>query len=120
MPFGDHSPEISIGAVLCIVAIVFAPIAYFRCSAATGANVRSAESELKAWAGKLDIKIDGSHISCNSDDSDNDGYVSCSYKDKAGEIHQVECAAAFNLQHGCRVPKPNLKVTTINTESSRR
>lgn len=76
MPFGDHSPEISIGAVLCIVAIVFAPIAYFRCSAATGANVRSAESELKAWAGKLDIKIDGSHISCNSDDSDNDGWSS--------------------------------------------
>lgn len=118
MHYRDHSPSMSLAAFLGLCALFIVPVCYVKCSAATGGNVRSAESELKQWAAKLDIEIDGAHMSCNSDDSDGDGYVSCSYKDKAGEVHQVECAGAFNLQHGCRVPKPNLNVTNISTEST--
>jgi hypothetical protein len=120
MHYRGRSPSMSMGAFVGLCALIIIPFCYVKFSAVTGSNVRSAESELKIWAGKLDIEIDGSHISCNSDDSDGDGYVSCSYKDKAGQVHQVECAGAFNFQHGCRVPKPNLKVTQINTDSSRR
>ncbi len=51
-------------------------------------------------------------------DSDGDGYVSCTYMFN-GEPHTVECAGAFNMQHGCRTPKPMLR-STVNVHSSSR
>lgn len=67
----------------------------------------NAEKGAKAWAKSMGITPSG--IVCASQDSDGDGYVSCTIaqKSKNGTITPtaIECAAAFSLSEGCRMPK---------------
>lgn len=72
-------------------------------------NPTTAEKEFIIWSKEFGLHI--KHVNCNSIDSDGDGYVSCSYSLKdSEEIHQVECAGAWNFQHGCRLPKVKVNV----------
>ena len=43
--------------------------------------------------------------SCRNQDTDANGYISCEAVDKNGSFYQLECAAPFTLNSGCRVPK---------------
>ena len=67
-----------------------------------GSDHASAEKEFVRWAKEMNM----------------DSYVSCSYM-LNGEPHTVECAAAFNMQHGCRNPKMVLRNTNVNVNSTK-
>lgn len=81
-----------------------------------GSDHASAEKEFVRWTKEMNMDVSGH--SCNNHDSDNDGYVSCSYM-LSGEPHTVECAAAFNMQHGCRNPKMALRNTNVNVNRAK-
>lgn len=103
-----------------IVAIIVLILGGWGISAAKcgGADHHSAEKEFKVWAKGLGLDYKGEV--CNNHDSDGDGYVSCTYSLPDGSVHTVECAGSFNMQHGCRAPKPVLRseTTVINSSSS--
>ena len=108
----DNS-DITITIITIILIVVGGIIGFSKCN---GGDHKSAEREFKAWAKDLHMGYDG--MTCNGHDSDGDGYVSCTYM-VDGEPHTVECAGAFNMQHGCRTPKPMLR-STVNVHSSSR
>jgi hypothetical protein len=69
----------------------------------TGCDYKEdAEQSAKEFAEELGLEID--RISCADQDSDNDGYVSCTFKLRSGEIKQFECAHRM-FESGCREPK---------------
>ena len=74
------------------------------------------EKLIEHWS--KEMKLETSGHSCNNHDSDGDGYVSCSYM-LNGEPHTIECAASFNMQSGCRYPKPVFKNTNVNYNRSK-
>lgn len=106
MSYGNSDNNVAQAIIILFVMVVGG---FITCSKMTGADHRSAESEFRAWAKKLNLEYQGE--SCNNHDSDNDGYVTCSYTDKNGEMHSVECAGSWSFQSGCRMPKPTLRVT---------
>jgi len=65
-------------------------------------NKHEAEEQFAAYANSLGIEYD--HVVCNTVDSDGDGYISCTYSVN-NDLHQIECAGAYNFQQGCRLPK---------------
>lgn len=109
----DNS-DIIITSITVIAVIIGAVIGFSKCN---GGDHKSAEHEFRKWAKDLRMDYDG--MSCNGHDSDGDGYVSCTYMVN-GEPHTVECAGAFNMQHGCRTPKPVLRASTTVINNSRR
>ena len=111
--YRDDSAHTSITIIIFIVAAIGSVIAFSKCS---GGDHKSAEQEFTAWANALKLKHDG--VVCNGHDSDGDGYVSCTYTVN-GEARTVECASSFNMQHGCREPKPMLRSTTTINNSRR-
>lgn len=98
----DSRPSVPLWFILVLFAAV-AVCGLASSSMKASRNAPTAESELREWARKLGVKITGA--ACNAIDSDGDGYVSCSYMDEHGTRNQVECAAAWTWQHGCRDPK---------------
>ncbi len=80
----------------------------------TGAHKAEAEKQAEIYAKELGIEIVA--VSCVKQDTDGDGYVSCTLKlDEAGTTKQVECAGAWNLNEGCRDPKIKIP-TSIRTD----
>lgn len=74
------------------------------CPNLTGAHKPEAENQAGIYAKELGIEVKA--VSCVKQDTDGDGYVSCTLKlDDAGTTKQVECAGAWNLNEGCRDPK---------------
>lgn len=69
--------------------------------AASGTNQTHAEEQLRAYVAGTQYTA----RSCRNRDTDANGYISCEALDKEGEITQLECAAPFTLNNGCRVPK---------------
>lgn len=47
-------------------------------------------------------------VSCVSMDTDGDGYVSCTIKEKGEAPYNVECSIGL-INQGCRAPKANLR-----------
>lgn len=88
----------------CCVAIAIALFMTPGCHLAgnTGPSKAEAEKQAKRWAKEMGINV--KKISCNGSDSDGDGYVSCSFN-VDGVVATYECAGAYNLNNGCRVPK---------------
>lgn len=78
---------------------------------AVGCNLKQ-EAEEQAWAyvEELGEKDQVEAIVCVNQDSDDDGYVSCTVKKKDGTKEKIECAAEYgpSLNSGCREPKLNL------------
>jgi len=74
--------------------------------AITGAHKEEAEKQAHLWANKMELKDPKIH--CVSDDSDGDGYVSCTILSQ-DKIHSIECTGAFTLNDGCRAPKLRLR-----------
>lgn len=106
------------GLPVWIIIIIFAICGLVGWAKCGGADHHSAEKEFKVWAKGLGLDYKGEV--CNNHDSDGDGYVSCTYSLPDGSVHTVECAGSFNMQHGCRAPKPVLRseTTVINSSSS--
>lgn len=118
MAYGYHGDSNGGGFIVAIVIALMLGgwgIGAAKCS---GADHHSAEKEFKSWAKSLGLEYKGEV--CNNHDSDGDGYVSCNYTMPDGSVHTVECAGSFNMQHGCRAPKPVLRseTTVINSSSS--
>ena len=102
----DNSPLTAVLIILFLV--VGGAISFNKCNVS---DHKSAIKEFHAWAKELSLKYEGA--ACNGHDSDGDGYVSCTDM-IGGEAHTVECAGAWNMQHGCRAPKPVLRTTVVN------
>lgn len=69
--------------------------------AVTGQNQKHAQDQLSAY-------VEGTQYtarSCRNRDTDANGYISCEALDRDDSIVQLECAAPFTLNSGCRVPK---------------
>jgi len=110
----SNSSDNSIPLWISLVILALFGVCYFAKS--TGGDHHSAEKEFVKWS--REMKLETSGHSCNNHDSDGDGYVSCSYM-LNGEPHTIECAASFNMQSGCRYPKPVFKNTNVNYNRSK-
>lgn len=84
------------------------------CASISGSHQREAESQARAWTEEIGMKVKA--ITCAGTDSDGDGYVSCTIVedlgDKGTKMHSMECAGAYNLNQGCRVPKLQIRQPT--------
>lgn len=73
----------------------------------TGMNHKKAEKAAATWATQMGLKVKG--VSCTDNDSDDDGYVSCTVSaerpDGSIELVPIECAAALTLNDGCKSAK---------------
>lgn len=74
--------------------------------ALTGAHQKEAEKQAAEWAKQMGME--DAKVSCVRDDSDGDGYVSCTVA-SGGQMHSVECTGAWTINDGCRVPKFQVK-----------
>lgn len=62
------------------------------------------EAEQTAKSYLNEMQVEYGHVSCVRNDTDGDGYISCTYKDKKRDkIISIECAYLVN--EGCRLPK---------------
>ena len=94
--------ELMVGvAILAVVVSVGA----WGCSLALSGpkQQRTAESEARAWAEGMGVKLLG--VSCADIDSDGDGYVSCMANVEGQGTVPIECRGAYSVGHGCRSPK---------------
>lgn len=73
----------------------------------------SAQQSAAEWAHEVGIETDT--IVCNNLDTDDDGYVSCTFN-RAGEIRTFECGyqGLFYRTEGCREPKASVRVHNHN------
>lgn len=87
--------------------IVITALCLMSCRYVTESTFGDAPEAAKQWAQDLGIKVQA--VKCMSQDSDGDGYVSCTVAEKTprgSQVHAVECAAALTLGHeGCRVAR---------------
>jgi prepilin-type N-terminal cleavage/methylation domain-containing protein len=91
--------------VVVIVGIVVALAGNFLFKGCTSSSAE-AEEAARAYAQKLGLKVIG--VSCTDQDSDGDGYVSCSISHNENgktAIQPVECAAKWSMNNGCKAPK---------------
>lgn len=79
----------------------------FFCVSVTKPDHEAAIKEFLQWSKQMDIDKKITGYSCVDKDTDNDNYVSCTYV-LDGNQYPVECAGAWNFQHGCRIPKLKL------------
>jgi prepilin-type N-terminal cleavage/methylation domain-containing protein len=92
--------------VLIVVAILGIGVAMAipMFSGATGIDAGVANEGARNWA--TSMGYENAAVNCVQQDTDGDGYVSCTVRDKATDkLIPIECAAAFNLNSGCRIPK---------------
>ncbi len=96
--------------VLVIVGIPFigctGGIAAYKVNQWTGADGREATSQVPAFAKKMGIAV--SDVECMAQDSDTDGYVSCTVfgtQDGKRVTQSVECTGSWTFNEGCRIPK---------------
>ena len=90
--------------VVSIVGVIVGGGAYIFRSCQSNAD--TAEVEAQAYAKKLGLEVVG--VSCTDQDSDNDGYVSCSVSHRENgklTIQPVECAKKWSTNSGCKAPK---------------
>ncbi|MFI5297753.1 MAG: hypothetical protein ACHREM_06595 [Polyangiales bacterium] len=95
-----------------ILGLGVAAIAGMRfCGNVSGENKTTAEDEARKYAAALGLTVQG--VECARNDSDNDGYVSCTLavKQPSGEvaIEPIECAVKYTTNEGCRVQKPSIR-----------
>lgn len=117
MSFHGDRGSVFGGIVVVLLLVGGLVVCGLKQTAQLGQNRNVAETELRRWAASLDIPIHAGV--CNDADSDGDGYVSCTYKiegEPVGTTHQVECAAAWNFQHGCREPKIHVPATSTSVQ----
>lgn len=88
--------------VLSVVAII-AIIGMLFLGGAMGWNKESAEKNAQVFISGLELDVD--KLQCNGNDSDGDGYVSCTFKMKDGSTRQYECVGWSWFNEGCREPK---------------
>lgn len=99
-------------AVSAMVLVVIGGIVAVSCGGAMGWNKEDAEKNAQAFVRELDLDVE--RYMCNGNDTDNDGYVSCTFKMKDGSTRQYECAGWSWFNDGCREPK-----LTINGRGAR-
>lgn len=94
------------GIVLVFLLIV--GVGVTKCTAnLTGLHKSVATKQANAFAQELGLDVE--HVACVKQDTDGDGYVSCTFKFSDGSTQQFECAGAMNLNTGCRDPKINVR-----------
>lgn len=90
------------GVVLLIVLSLFANL-FFR-----EQIKQHAEEEASEYATK-GLLIAKAGVACVSQDSNGDGYVSCTVLDTAkGTAYPVECAGLFTFNSGCKLARNNI------------
>ena len=87
--------------VFSAIVLIFGIAGAQTCINMSGSNGKSAREHAVKYAQELDL--DYKHVSCSEQDSDGDGYVSCTVRNATGLI-AIECAG-FGLYTGCRLPK---------------
>ena len=102
---------IEIMVVMAIVAITFLIVTSVAGAGCVPAETRvvSAEENARLHAQKMGWRIVG--VACTGQDSDRDGYVSCTVQDSEGPSRALLCGyeqafAPMGQQHGCKDPRP--------------
>ena len=72
-----------------------------------GCTAGNAQQEADQWAQQMGIQ---GPVVCAKQDSDGNGYVSCTYKDGSA-VSAIECSTGYGPCNagGCRIPPPNLQ-----------
>lgn len=98
-------------AEILIVVSIMGVLAVFVFAAAlkmTGCNGNGAPEEARKWAEKMSLHPEG--VECARQDTDGDGYVSCTISSKKSdgtmELTAVECASDWTMNSGCRLQMP--------------
>ena len=107
-PGNNSNAGATIISIVVIVGLIIVSAAGRACMVGPEQR-RASEKEARTWAHDLGLNVE--RVVCNDNDSDGDGYVSCTLATKDGATQQVECRGAWSWGHGCRVPKPNLQIT---------
>ncbi len=98
--------------VVAILAVLVVVLGFGCRSMMAGASQkRAAEKEARAWARWMGLELVG--LDCADNDSDGDGYVSCSANVRGQGIVPIECRAAYSVGHGCRAPKLHIPGQSI-------
>ena len=67
------------------------------------------DTEARTWATKMGLEVQ--YVSCNKQDTDGDGYVSCTISSKhmggSGPVQltTIECATRWSINEGCKMQK---------------
>jgi len=89
--------------VIAIIGIICALVFGVVGGNCNGKNQSSAEDNAQRFIKNMELDV--AKVQCNGTDSDGDGYVSCMFKMKSGEMKQFECAGWTWNGEGCRIPK---------------
>jgi type II secretory pathway pseudopilin PulG len=106
-------PVFAVMFTMVVVGIIGTGIA--RCSAdMRGETGHEATKQAIAYIDRMQLDAKRTEagkpvVSCMNSDTDNDGYVSCTYTTTAGQLEQIECTAAYTFNEGCRLPKAILR-----------
>lgn len=92
---------IQLMASLVIIGVVLAIIGAAFSSSSLWITVSGGNDRAKAQLDSYTQQAGLIPISCVGQDSDNNGYVSCSAKDKSGNLISIECAYGF-FASGCK------------------
>jgi len=100
-------PLFVIGGIVIIVGLVVVAGFSSCIGNVSGMNQTTAEQEARDYAGKMGLQVQG--VDCARNDSDGDGYVSCSLSikqpDGSLKLQPIECAVKISTNSGCRIPK---------------
>lgn len=91
--------------VVAIIGIVLVLVGWFAFRGCTS-NEGTADEEARKYATQLGLEVKG--VSCTNQDTDHDGYVSCSISHIENgklSIMPVECATKFSMNNGCKAQK---------------
>jgi hypothetical protein len=98
-----RGPGPSVPAILAVVCVLAAlAVAIFGDPLWARAVRRRATADARAYAGQMHPGL--TRVVCQGDDSDGDGYVTCTVGDGAGRTEGVECRATVwtDYDRGCR------------------
>jgi len=104
---GNKSFEIIRVLITSFVVLAFVAIAVSAFGGACGLNKKYADRNAERFIIQLGLDVKG--VQCNGNDTDNDGYVSCTFAMADGSIKQFECAGWSYINEGCREPKLNIQ-----------
>ena len=96
---------IEIMMVVAVIALIGAVVVGISCRSAVSSK-GEAERSAKAWAAQLGGEVTG--VNCTRNDTDGDGYVSCTIFRKDKDPISVDCAARFTMNDGCRLSKTRI------------
>lgn len=98
--------RVILGLFFIVFLLIIGGIFANQCATCTGRHKSVAEKQAWQFAKETGLESQLSGISCAGQDSDGNGYVTCTFvlNDKKKTQRKYECAAALTMNTGCKIP----------------